>query len=213
MMKEVLPVFSKFYNLEDEKQIKILNAAIKVYVQKGYDHASTNEIVKEAGISKGLLFHYFKNKKTLYLFLFDHCMEVVVEDFYKKVVMEETDFFKRLQDMTLIKIELLHTYPDIFRFFEKALLEESDQIRGDFQSKIKDFKASSCTWLFDGIDTSKFRDDLDLTKVIKSMLWAFDGLSEEILAKAKVQDEAVDYDEVFAEASEYIDLFKKAYYR
>lgn len=83
-MKEVLLLNSKFFSLDDEKQIKILNAAIKVYVQKGYDHASTNEIVKEAGISKGLLFHYFKNKKTLYLFLFDHCVEVVMEDFYKK---------------------------------------------------------------------------------------------------------------------------------
>ncbi|MED2971041.1 MULTISPECIES: TetR/AcrR family transcriptional regulator [unclassified Fictibacillus] len=206
-------MFSKFYNLEDEKQIKILNAAIKVYVQKGYDNASTNEIVKEAGISKGLLFHYFKNKKTLYLFLFDHCIEVVMEDFYKKVVMEETDFFKRLHDMTLIKMELLHTYPDIFRFFEKAMLEESDQIRSDFQSRIKTFTASSSTWLFDGIDTSKFRDDLDLSKVIKSMLWAFEGLSEEILAKAKLQDLEVDYDEVFAEAAAYIEMFKKAFYK
>lgn len=211
--KVVLPVFSKFYNLEDEKQIKILNAALKVYVQKGYDHASTNEIVKEAGISKGLLFHYFNNKKTLYLFLFDHCIEVVVEDFYKKAVIEEPDFFKRLQEMTLIKMEILHKYPDIFRFFEKAMLEESEQIRSDFQDKIKTFTESSSTWLFEGIDTSKFRDDMDLTKIIKSIMWAFEGLSEEILTKAKQQNTKIDYDQVFTEASEYIEMFKKAFYK
>lgn len=212
-MKVVLPVFSKFYNLEDDKQIKILNAALKVYVKKGYDHASTNEIVKEAGISKGLLFHYFNNKKTLYLFLFDHCIEVVVENFYKKVVMEEPDFFKRLQDMTLSKMEILHKYPDIFRFFEIAMLEESEQIRSDFQSRIKAFSENSSTWLFEGIDTSKFRDDLDLAQVIKSIMWAFEGFSEEVLTKAKQQNAKLDYDQVFAEAREYIEMFKKAFYK
>lgn len=212
-MKEVLLLNSKFFSLDDEKQIKILNAAIKVYVQKGYDHASTNEIVKEAGISKGLLFHYFKNKKTLYLFLFDHCVEVVMEDFYKKTVMEEPDFFKRLHDMTLIKIELLQTYPDIFRFFEKVMLEESEQIRSDFQSRIKEFTASSSTWLFDGIDHSRFRDDLDLPKAIKSMMWTFQGLSEEYLMKAKMKQQELDYDEVFAESKDYIEMFKQAFYK
>ena len=60
-------MFSKFLNL-DEKQDRILNAAIKEFAQKGYDSASTNEIVKEAGISKGLLFHYFKIKSSYFSF-------------------------------------------------------------------------------------------------------------------------------------------------
>ena len=50
-------MFSKFLNLELEKQDRIINAAIKEFAQKGYDKASTNEIVKEAGISKGLLYN------------------------------------------------------------------------------------------------------------------------------------------------------------
>lgn len=60
---EVNLLFSKFLNLNPEKQDRILNAALKEFAQKGYQNASTNEIVKEAGISKGLLFHYFNNKR------------------------------------------------------------------------------------------------------------------------------------------------------
>ena len=59
-------------SLSEEKQQRILNAALKEFAQKGYKNASTNQIVKEADISKGLLFHYFKNKKQLFLFLYDY---------------------------------------------------------------------------------------------------------------------------------------------
>jgi TetR/AcrR family transcriptional regulator len=72
-------MFSKFLNLDKEKQDRIINAAIKEFAEKGYDRASTNEIVKEAGISNGLLFHYFQNKKQMFLFLFDYCYELVTD--------------------------------------------------------------------------------------------------------------------------------------
>ena len=49
----------KFLKLDDEKRDRILNAAMKEF-RYGYVKASTDIIVKEAGISKGLLFHYEK---------------------------------------------------------------------------------------------------------------------------------------------------------
>ena len=50
----------------------MINAALKVFAKNGYKHASTDDIVKEAGISKGLLFHYFVSKMGLYSFLLDY---------------------------------------------------------------------------------------------------------------------------------------------
>lgn len=43
----------------------ILNAAIKVFSEKGYNAATTSEIAKEAGVAEGTIFRYFKNKKEL----------------------------------------------------------------------------------------------------------------------------------------------------
>ena len=47
---EVITIYSKFNNLKLEKQEQIINAAIKEFVQSGFDKASTNEIVKRANI-------------------------------------------------------------------------------------------------------------------------------------------------------------------
>ena len=69
----------KFYNLPEDKQQKIINAGYRVFSQNSYKKSPVSEIAAEAGISKSLLFHYFKNKKELYLFLWDTCAKVTLE--------------------------------------------------------------------------------------------------------------------------------------
>lgn len=58
----------KFYSLPEEKQRKIINAGFRVFSQNSYKKSPMNEIADLAGISKSLLFHYFHNKRELYLF-------------------------------------------------------------------------------------------------------------------------------------------------
>jgi AcrR family transcriptional regulator len=48
-----------------EKEQKILEAAIKIFSEKGYSAATTSEIAKEAGVAEGTIFRYFKTKKDL----------------------------------------------------------------------------------------------------------------------------------------------------
>ena len=45
----------------------ILDAATKIFAEKGYQYATISEVAKEAGISTGLLYSYFKNKLDLLL--------------------------------------------------------------------------------------------------------------------------------------------------
>ena len=62
----------KFFDLKKEKQDRMINAALKVFALHGYRHACTDDIVKEAAISKGLLFHYFGSKLGVYAFVYDY---------------------------------------------------------------------------------------------------------------------------------------------
>ena len=52
-----------------EKRDKIINSALKEFSINTFQKASTNTIVEDAGISKGLLFHYFGSKEKLYKYL------------------------------------------------------------------------------------------------------------------------------------------------
>ena len=59
----------KFFELSKEKQDRMINGAVRVFAENGYKHASTDDMVKVAGVSKGLWFHYFGNKLGLYEFM------------------------------------------------------------------------------------------------------------------------------------------------
>lgn len=48
-----------------EKELKILESAIKIFSEKGFTAATTSQIAKEAGVAEGTIFRYFKTKKDL----------------------------------------------------------------------------------------------------------------------------------------------------
>jgi len=63
----------------EEKNIlskrRILDAAMEEFSQKGYDSASLNTVCAEKGISKGIIYHYFKDKDELYLLCVKECFD------------------------------------------------------------------------------------------------------------------------------------------
>ena len=66
----------KFFSLPEEKQQAIINAGYRVFSQNSYKNSPMSEIAEAAGISKSLLFHYFRNKKELYLYLLEYAAEI-----------------------------------------------------------------------------------------------------------------------------------------
>ncbi|MCK4689198.1 MAG: TetR/AcrR family transcriptional regulator, partial [Candidatus Marinimicrobia bacterium] len=50
----------------EERKKRIIDAAIKIFSEKGFQGTKTKEIAKAAGISEAMVFKYFKNKKFIY---------------------------------------------------------------------------------------------------------------------------------------------------
>lgn len=206
-------IFSKFLSIDDNKQRRIINAALREFAEKGYKNASTNNIVKEAEISKGLLFHYFKNKKELFIFLYDLMLEKCAEEFYKKIDLIERDIIKRLHQMGMIKLEMTESYPDMFKFLQNAYFEKDDEVKMELEERNTSYFTENYAKLFDDIDVEKFKEGVDVQKAIKMMLWTFEGMSNALLETAKQLGIEIDYERVFKEAEEYIEMFRKCFYR
>ncbi len=51
----------------DERRAQLLALARKVFTERSYDDVSIDDIAVAAGISKGLLYHYFPTKRDLYV--------------------------------------------------------------------------------------------------------------------------------------------------
>ena len=87
----------KFFNLSIEKQRRIINAAYMVFSENSYKKAPMSEIANAGGISKALLFHYFTNKKELYMYLWNNAIGETQKTSAMFHVTETTDFFEMLQ--------------------------------------------------------------------------------------------------------------------
>jgi len=63
---------------QDGKHQKILEAAVKVFAQKGFFNAKVSEIAKEARVADGTIYLYFKNKDDILIHLFEEEMEKII---------------------------------------------------------------------------------------------------------------------------------------
>jgi TetR/AcrR family transcriptional regulator len=203
-------------NIDPEKEDRIINAATKIFAKNGYQYASTNEIVKEAKISKGLLFHYFSSKKELYLALYQYLSDMFSEKIYEKFDWEERDIFITIRQVSLIKFELFKQYPDLINFLNSVFHEESPEVKEEIKKRQEELIGSSFNKLFSDIDVSRFKDGIDPVKAIEVIYWTFEGYANRQQAKVKeksISVDEIDQEEILAEIDSYIDLLKESFYK
>ncbi|MDQ0194159.1 TetR/AcrR family transcriptional regulator [Paenibacillus wynnii] len=207
-------MFAKFLNLNPEKQDRVLNAALKEFAQKGYQNASTNEIVKEAEISKGLLFHYFNNKKDLYLFLHDHFMDIFLEEIHAKVAWNEKDIFDRYRNIARLKFELYQKYPEMFNFIRAVYSEDSNDVRSELERRKKEILSEGYKDLFGDVDLSKFKEGIDVEKTKNIIFWTMEGFAYRYQDKVTdIQLEQINIEELLAELDMYSEVLRQGFYK
>ncbi|MFF2890341.1 TetR/AcrR family transcriptional regulator [Paenibacillus sp. NPDC057967] len=206
-------MFSKFLSIEEEKRDRVINAALKEFAMKGYTAASTNEIAKEAGISKGLVFHYFKSKKDLYFFLYDHTLEVVNGELRETVDLLETDLFIRMQQVTRLRMSVFGKYPSMMDYMKSVYLEEAEEVRPDVLERIQSMSANDYGQIFSGIDTTKFKDGVSSERAINVILWTVEGLGEQYKERSKLTGGELDLDGIMDEFDRYMEMFKTTFYK
>ncbi|MFZ7104098.1 MAG: TetR/AcrR family transcriptional regulator [Peptococcaceae bacterium] len=209
-------MFTKFLSLKPEKQERIINAALKEFAPKGYKNATTDEIVKEANISKGALFHYFNNKKDLFLFLYDHTLKILMDEFFGKIDLDEKDILKRLRQVLSIEFILVNKFPDMLDFVKMANFEDSDEVKADLESRNKEYLTDSYGKVLSNFDTSKFKEGTDIKRALNVILWTMEGLAAKEKEKLKAKGLSLtelDAAEILAETDIYFEIMKNCFYK
>ncbi len=94
---------------------KILEAAIKVFAEKGYNNTTISDVALAAKVGIGTLYNYFKNKDDL----LTSCMDKTMEDEIQKIRAlseKETDPMDKLHAFFVNHASLIKTKPYVARF-------------------------------------------------------------------------------------------------
>ncbi len=126
---------------QSDTKVKLIDAAVKVFSEKGYFNTRVSDIVKEAGVAQGTFYIYFKSKEDAFLFIVNMVtsqMEDIIEK-YRRLDLSQKDKIIRFAEESY---NLISDYREIAKilFFQLMCVDEKfKEIYVETNNKIKTF--------------------------------------------------------------------------
>ncbi len=81
---------------KDAKRTALMQAAVRVFAEKGYHAATIRDIVGAAGVAVGTFYFYFPDKETLFVYLYEETAEFLLQAI-QQAVASRTTLAKQIQ--------------------------------------------------------------------------------------------------------------------
>lgn len=191
----------KFFDLSREKQDRMINGAIEIFAKNGYKHASTDDMVKAVGVSKGLWFHYFGSKEGIYIFVYDYCVKYMLLELSTIVNDAEKDYFELMKQIAKTKAKVGRSYPYLTIFLEEAEHESQQELVAKTAESRQNYEERMNAYL-NSAEIETISDKVRRERIKKLLDYTVSGIIREKTA------EAVDAEEIFNETKAYIELVR-----
>lgn len=157
----------QFKQIRTDRRADILEAALHVFAEEGYHAASISKVSKYAGVSKGLMYNYFKSKEDL-------LHELLHEIMYKEIKIMEFLSEDKFTDDSLVQLigrtfELLSEDPKHWKlYFVMSLQPEVRQVMMKDNADIIAYFSSKFTQYFQEKYGDSFESELSYFNTIFS---------------------------------------------
>ena len=161
---------------ENIRKQQILDAALNIIVEKGYDNARMDDIVKISGMSKGAIYYYYKSKKDIYLDLVNHWVHLYAGSL-NEISNDDLSATDQLKGLFEYFIDQFENNPLVFRaLVEFWSLSTRDK---DFHRKLlkvyREFLGLISAILEGGIKSKEFKK-LDVKTASLSIMINIEGI-------------------------------------
>ncbi len=133
---------------------KIIDSALQEFSEKYYAEASLNSICSIGNISKGIIYHYFKDKDELYLVCIKECFDNLTAYLSENFIVDSTEVRVCLQKYFTVRNIFFNENPIYLKLFCNAVINPPEHLI----KAIKEIRAE-----FDGLNISI------LTKLLESV--------------------------------------------
>ncbi len=161
---------------KEERKIEIMDAALEVFVKKGYAESRMDDIVQLSGLSKGAIYHHYSSKDELFLSLVDHWemnffpnfrgrledgasasdllrgfAEEIIKEFTKRrhIFLAELEFWSLANKNEKVRERIKILYQHLLDLFKKVI--ERGIETGEFREINSDITALSILTSFQGV--------------------------------------------------------------
>lgn len=141
---------------------RVIEAALDLFYERGYHGVSVDDIVQQAGTSKGGFYHNFKSKEALLYDIHDVFISHVLTE-TKQAMLQSTTPIEQIQQM-------LYAFTNVFDVYKRHITvfyNESVYLKGAYEQAIND-KRTQYRKLFEAVlatgkEQQMFRAELHTT--------------------------------------------------
>jgi len=164
--------------LQINKKNQILDAALQVFVKKGYSETRMDDIVHGSGMSKGAIYHHYSSKRDLFLELIDfwetYCFPNILDKKYKnktasgtlrEIVKDIIETFKQRKYVFLAELEIW------------SLANHDEGVRDKTRSLYMNLLKLFSDIIADGIEKGEFKNinvniaSLSIMTSLQGVIW------------------------------------------
>jgi AcrR family transcriptional regulator len=152
-----------------ERHARLMTAAREVFIQRGYQDATTAEIAQRAGVVESNIYHYFASKRDLLIRVLEAWYADTLPD-YSRFMADYKGAASRLRFLIRHHLRVIHDHPALYRLIV--------EVRGDRNyraSKIHEmnrrYSAAVLEVIEDGVLTGELRADAQ-APLVRDLIFA-----------------------------------------
>lgn len=189
-----------------QSKLKIINAALEEFGENDYFTASTNNICKNNGISKGLLFHYFGSKDEIFMVCVRTCFDELSLHIEEHIPIEVGTIEEMLGIYMECRMEFFEKYPYYKKIFHTAVFNTPDHLAEEIEQARKKLHEVNELFLIKLLESFKLKENVKKSEII-SVIIEFGNF---LLSKHRLKDN----DEEFMKEpiEEFIQMMKMLFY-
>ncbi|MEE9431950.1 MAG: TetR/AcrR family transcriptional regulator [Melioribacteraceae bacterium] len=157
---------------KQQRRLNIIDASEKVFLTKGFDQTTMDDIAEQAELSKGTLYLYFKSKEELYAEIIKRG-EKILANLFKKAVKKEKNGLCKVRGIGKAFIKFFNIHKE----YHEALLFGHSRTHTTNETSCNDCKnVGESNQVFvdaieEGINDGSIRNNVDPLKT-SLLLWA-----------------------------------------
>ncbi len=166
---------------QKDKRDRIIEAAARVFAQKGYAGSSVADIAVKAEIGKGTIYAYFDSKEDLFFAVFEWFILQTGTEAKVSVSHLGGSATQRLEVLSDSIMGMWDEIQDVFTLtIEFWAASSSSQIRDRFKEAFRrlynEFRGLVVALIRDGIERGEFRSDVDSASIAAALVGTWDAL-------------------------------------
>lgn len=185
----------KEINSDRQKYERILQAALKQFATYGYQKTNTDDIARDAEVSKGLIFHYFGKKQVLYERTISSVIDFLNERSSNLFTKKYTDLVEVVVVSTRYKMKLEQQYPDHVHLLIAAYAQKHS-LPKEIQAKLAKYMDENMKiahqFLTDIVMKLPIKKEIAHQDVVQLVLGVFNQISVESVQFLKAHPEVTE---------------------